>query len=109
MTVIELDADAPIDVDLVGPVIRAGRLADSVIDAVAEDNPDSDVLVMDRDDYVRIHTRGTCRLTQASLQKWLGEPMQLAALEIEMPSFKGRMRTRTDEYLWFLSTSDSRA
>jgi hypothetical protein len=107
MTVIELETDAAIDADLVGPVIRSGRLAESVIDAVAEDNPDTDVLVMDRDDYVRIHTRGTCRLTRQSLEKALGEPINLAALEIEMPSFKGRLRTRTDEYLWFLSTSDS--
>jgi len=109
MSVIELDPDAAVDADFVGPVIRAGRLAESVIDAVAEDNPDRDVLVMDRDDYVRIHTRGLCRLTQASLEKALGEPMQLAALEIEMPSFKGRLRTRTDEYIWFLSTSESQA
>lgn len=109
MTVIELDSDATLGVDFVGPVIRSGRLAESVIDAVAADNPDRDVMVMDRDDYIRIHTRGTCRLTRASLVEALGEPITLEDLEIEMPSFKGRLRTRTDEFVWFLSTSDSQA
>jgi toluene monooxygenase system protein D len=101
MAVLEIDDAESVSPDLVGPVVRAGALAEAVIDAVAEDNPDRDVLVVDRDDYVRIHTARECRLTRASLEKHLGQPYQLAALEIEMPSFKGRLRTRTDEYVWF--------
>lgn len=104
MTVLEMDSDAETAQDLVGPVIRAGDLAEAVIDAVAADNPGRDVLVLDRDDYVRIHTTGQCRLTLASLERSLGHPYQLAALEIDMPSFKGRLKTRTDEYLWFYVT-----
>jgi MmoB/DmpM family. len=105
MAVLEIDDPAAISHDLVGPVVRSGALAEAIIDAVAEDNPARDVLVLDRDDYVRIHTARECRLTQASLEKHLGRPYQLAALEIEMPSFKGRLRTRTDEYVWFYTTS----
>jgi toluene monooxygenase system protein D len=89
------------DHDLVGPILRVGNLADAVIDAVAEDNPDSDVWVLDRDDYVRIHTQHHCRLTRASLERALGQLFDLAALEIDMPAFKGRMKNRTDAYEWF--------
>lgn len=100
MAVVEIaDLDA-VDARAVGPVVRSGPLADAVIDAVADDNPDSDVLVVDRGDYVRIHTARTCRLTRESLQRHLGRPFELAALEIEMPAFKGRLRTRVDEYVW---------
>jgi MmoB/DmpM family protein len=107
MAVLEMDpADEPVD-DLVGPVLRAGHLAEAVIEAVEADNPDRDVLVLDRDDYVRIHTVGECRLTLASLQAALGGPYQLAALEIDMPSFKGRLRTRTDEYVWSYQQSST--
>ena len=63
--------------------------AEAIIDAVADDNPGRDVLVLDRDDYVRIHTAQTCRLTRASLERHLGQPVQLATLEIDMPAFKG--------------------
>ena len=101
MAVILMDADPESAHDLVGPVIRAGNLAEAVIEAVETDNPGRDVLVLDRDDYVRIHTSGRCRLTQASLERCLGQPYQLAALEIDMPSFKGRLSTRIDEYVWF--------
>jgi hypothetical protein len=101
MAVILMDADIESAQDLVGPVIRAGNLAEAIIEAVETDNPGSDVLVLDRDDYVRIHTSGRCRLTQASLERCLGQPYQLAALEIDMPAFKGRLSTRIDEYVWF--------
>ncbi|WP_083473159.1 MmoB/DmpM family protein [Frankia sp. R43] len=101
MAILEMTPDAEASPDLVGPVIRAGNLAEAVIEAVALDNPGSDVLVLDRDDYVRVHTLGTCRLTQASLQACLGQPCRLAELEIDMPSFRGRLKTHDDEYLWF--------
>jgi hypothetical protein len=104
MAVLEIDDTEALGRDLVGPVLRSGTLADAVIDAVAEDNPGRDVLVVDRDDYVRIHIARECRLTRASLEKHLGQPCQLATLEIDMPSFKGRLRTRTDEYVWFYTT-----
>lgn len=109
MPVIEIDSDAALGPDLVGPVVRAGPLAEAVIDAVEADNPGRDVLVLDRDDYLRIHTAHECRLTQASLARFLGRPYQLATLEIDMPSFKGRLRTRTDEYVWFYDRQGGRA
>lgn len=104
MAVIEMDeGTVESENSLVGPIIRAGDLAEAVIDAIEADNPESDVWVLDRDDYVRIHTLQRCRLSQESLQRAYGQPIQLAALEIDMPAFKGRMSTRTNEYTWFYS------
>jgi len=107
MAVIEMDISLETTPDLVGPIIRAGNLAEAVIEAIEADNPDRDVLVLDRDDYVRIHTSRQCRLTRASLERSLGQPFPLAALEIDMPSFKGRLSTRTDEYIWFYATQSA--
>lgn len=89
------------DEDLVGPVIRAGDLAEAVIDAVTEDNPDKQVHIFERGDYVRIHTERDCRLTRASIERSLGRGFNLALLEADMPSFKGRMVSSTDEMRWF--------
>ena len=105
MPVVELDESYDAQ-NLVGPVIRAGTLAEAVIDAVEEDNPGQDVMVLDREDYVRIHTNGRCRLTLASMQKALGRGFQLSALEIDMPAFKGRLKTQVDEYVWFYEHTD---
>ena len=87
--------------NMVGPVMRSGSLADAVIDAVTDDNPEQDVHVFDRGDYVRIHTERNCRLTKASIEKHLGRSFELALLEAEMPSFKGRMESSTGEMRWF--------
>jgi hypothetical protein len=95
--------DAPA-YDAVGPVMRSGDIAEAVIDAVADDNPQRDVYVTDRGDYVHIHTLKDCRLTRASLERNLGRSYDLALLEIEMPSFAGRMHTSDHEYRWYFKT-----
>ena len=88
--------------DDVGPVLRAGELADAVLAAVEDDNPGKDVRVVDRGDYIRISIEGQCRVTRASIERHLGRAFNLAALEAEMPSFSGRLRTRQDEFVWYL-------
>lgn len=93
-----------IEYDAVGPVMRSGDIADAVIDAVADDNPQRDVYITDRGDYVHIHTLMDCRLTRASLERNLGRSYDLALLEIEMPSFAGRMQTSDHEYRWYYKT-----
>jgi toluene monooxygenase system protein D len=86
----------------VGPVIRAGEVASAVIAAIEDDNPEQEVAVVDRGDYVRIHVDRRCRLTRSSLERHLGRPFDLSLLEIEMPSFVGRLETRHDAYVWYL-------
>ena len=93
-----------VEYDAVGPILRAGEIAEAVIDAVEEDNPDRDVHVTDRGDYLHIHTLKNCRLTRASLERHLGRAYDLARLEIEMPSFAGRMQTSDSEYRWYYKT-----
>jgi toluene monooxygenase system protein D len=94
------DVDAIGD-DMVGPVIRAGTLADAVASAADDDNPGQSVHVFERGDYVRIHADRNLRLTRASIENHLGRKFSLASLEADMPSFKGRMETGVDEIRWF--------
>ena len=91
--------------NLVGPVLRVGDLAESVARAIAEDNPGRRMSIVDRGDYVRIHTEQKCRLTRKTLERQLGHPYDLRLLEVEMPSFSGRLETRADEYFWYYRNS----
>jgi toluene monooxygenase system protein D len=95
------DEFTTMDDNLVGPVVRSGDLADAVIDAAIEDNPDREVLVFEREDYVRIHAERNCVVTRASIEKHLGRAFNMAMLEIEMPSFKGRMQSSTEQMRWY--------
>lgn len=102
MSVLEVDTFSDVDEHvLVGPIMRSGPLAEAMIDAISEDNPDSDVFVLDRDDYIRIHTVQECRLTRDTLIKHLGHDLNLAQVEVQMPSFKGRLETRTTHIRWY--------
>jgi toluene monooxygenase system protein D len=87
--------------EAVGPIIRAGEIAEAAIDAIAEDNPGKTVFVIDRGDYIRIHTDHNCTLRRETMIKHLGREYELCRLEIEMPSFAGRIRTSVTEYNWY--------
>ncbi|HEY0801524.1 MAG TPA: MmoB/DmpM family protein [Steroidobacteraceae bacterium] len=90
--------------NFVGPVIRSGDFADAVARSIEDDNPGKEVRIVDRGDYVRIHTAQFCRLTRSALERYLGHPYELRMLETEMPAFSGRLRTRDDEFVWFYET-----
>jgi toluene monooxygenase system protein D len=91
--------------EAVGPIIRAGEIAEAAIDAIAEDNPGKTVFVVDRGDYIRIHTDHNCVLRRETMIKHLGREYELCRLEIEMPSFAGRIRTSVSEYSWYHGAS----
>jgi hypothetical protein len=97
-TILEVDT---LPADAVGPILRSGEIAEAVIGAIAEDNPEKSVYVMDRGDYLRVHTQGHCRLSKLSMEKHLGRDYELAMLEVEMPSFSGRIKSRWNEYVWY--------
>jgi toluene monooxygenase system protein D len=89
----------------VGPVLRVGDLSEAVARAIVEDNPGKRINILDRGDYVRIHTEQKCRLTRRTLERQLGHSYELRLLEIDMPSFSGRLETQADEYVWYYRNS----
>lgn len=93
----------------VGPVLRMSDEVDDIIDAIREDNPDSDVEVIDRGSYVRVQAEDRLRITEATLQAHLGSGFYLRSLEGMLSSFAGRIKTSSDEIVWeFAATRDRR-
>jgi toluene monooxygenase system protein D len=93
----------------VGPVLRGmdEEIIEALLVAIAEDNPDDELLYEDRGGYVRIHTPRRCRVTRKSLEAALGRPFRLAELEPSLSAFAGRMRSEGDEALeWYLERED---
>jgi toluene monooxygenase system protein D len=88
--------------DAVGPILRMCDTVELVIQAIMEDNPDQEIEVVDKGSYVRVHARGSLRVTLASLQRRLGATFQMRQFEAMLSSFAGRIATSTDEISWRL-------
>lgn len=84
----------------VGPVLRMGDEVELVVAAIEDDNPDADIEVVDRGSYVRIQAPNRLRVTQESLQRYLGPAFEIGRLETMMAAFSGRIETTSDEIIW---------
>ena len=84
----------------VGPVLRAGEVAEAAVEAVKQDNPGKEVRVEDRVAYVRIEVENECLLTRKSMAEALGRPFEMRELEINLSSFSGQIEV-TPEYTRF--------
>lgn len=80
----------------VGPVLRAGEVADAVVEALEEDNPGKTFVIEDRVAYVRAETEGECIVRADTVARLLGRPFRIAELEVNLSSFSGRIETTDD-------------
>jgi toluene monooxygenase system protein D len=84
----------------VGPVLRAGEVADAVVEALQEDNPDKEFVIENRIAYVRVETEGECIIRQKTLSEMLGRSIAMPEVEVNLTSFAGRIET-TDTHMRF--------
>lgn len=84
----------------VGPVLRHGDEIDQIIAALEDDNPDTEIEVIDRGAYVRVQAEDRLLLTEATLQEYLGSGYRIRSLEVVLSSFAGRVRTGSDHIIW---------
>jgi toluene monooxygenase system protein D len=84
----------------VGPILRMSEDIDAVVVAIREDNPDTDVEVVDRGAYVRVHATGKLVVTEATLRKHLAPDFEIRSLQGMLSSFAGRIHTFSDRVEW---------
>jgi toluene monooxygenase system protein D len=84
----------------VGPILRMGDDIEEVIAAIEDDNPDTEVEVIDRGSYVRVQGEGRLVLTEQALQRYLGKDYVIRSIQTMMPSFAGRIITSSDSITW---------
>jgi toluene monooxygenase system protein D len=84
----------------VGPVLRMGEEVEQIVAAIEDDNPDTEIEVIDRGSYVRVQGEGRIVLTEATLQSYLGADYRIRSLENLMASFSGRAITASDSITW---------
>jgi MmoB/DmpM family len=83
----------------VGPVLRAGGVARTIVAVLAQAYPDA--VVVDRGAYVRVLVTPPCILKRAAIEERTGEPFRFPQdLEAVMVSFRGRLHFSDVEATW---------
>lgn len=80
----------------VGPVMRAGELAEAVAEAAREDNPGKTIRVDDKRAYLRIDTDDEMIIRRTTIEQMLGRSFSMPELEVSLCSFAGRIQTNPD-------------
>ena len=84
----------------VGPVLRMGDEVEMIIAAIEDDNPGTDIEVIDRGAYVRVHGEDQITVTQDTLRRYLGSDYEIRSFGGIMSAFNGKVVTTSDAITW---------
>ena len=90
------DPDKALENNKVGPVIRAGDIAEAVAEAAEIDNPGKEILVDDKLAYFRVETDDELVLKRETIEECLGRPFRMQELEVNLSSFAGNIEMDSD-------------
>jgi len=85
----------------VGPVMRAGEVAEAVAEAAEIDNPDKKIKVDDKIAYIRISADGEMILKRQSIEECLGRPFLMQELEVNLSSFSGQIDATSEQVRFY--------
>ena len=84
----------------VGPVLRMGDEVEQIIAAIEDDNPDTDIEVIDRGAYVRVQGEDQITVTEETLRRYLGADYEIRSFGTIMSAFSGKVITTSDAITW---------
>ena len=84
----------------VGPVLRMGDEVEQIIAAIEDDNPDTDIEVIDRGAYVRVQGEDQITVTQETLRRYLGADYEIRSFGGIMSAFSGKVINTSDAITW---------
>ncbi len=87
--------------NMVGPCVRCGDIADAVVEAARDDNPDREVIVEDHSAYLRLKVEGELILRRATIEDYLGRPFQMWELQPELAAIAGLFEMTDDQIRFY--------
>ena len=87
----------------VGPVMRAGDVAQAVVEAAEIDNPGKEIEVEDKLAYLRISTDDEMIITKETMEECLGRSFEMRDLEINLSSFAGLIDADSDRFRFYFN------
>jgi toluene monooxygenase system protein D len=77
-----------------------GDEVERIIAAIEEDNPGTNIEIIDRGAYVRVQGEDEITVTQETLRKYLGTDYEIRSFERVMSAFSGRVFNSSDAITW---------
>lgn len=99
----------PDELDMAGPLLRGGEIANSAIEAIKMDNPDKRLKIVDHGSYVRVEAQGGLVIRRATMERILGRPFKMQELEVNLTGFSGKIETDENQMRWFFKRKISGA
>jgi toluene monooxygenase system protein D len=84
----------------VGPVLRMGDEVEQVIAAIEDDNPDTEIEVIDRGAYIRVQGEDEITVTEQTLRRYLGADYEIRSFGGMMSAFSGLVINTSDAITW---------
>jgi len=84
-----------------GPLLRSGDTTEAIIEALAEDNPDTELVVRDHAGYIRVEGDEGLILRRATAERALGRPFRMQEIEILMAGYSGKIELTEDHARWY--------
>jgi toluene monooxygenase system protein D len=89
--------------NIVGPVLTKDEFSYGVIEAIAVDNPNTFIGVIDRGSYIRVVGDRELILKKATLEEIIGREVRFPGeVEIRMSAFAGKIIVRGEYIKWYL-------
>jgi toluene monooxygenase system protein D len=89
---------------MAGPVLRSGEMALAAMDAIKEDNPDKEIVVVDHGAYLRIEAEGGLLLTRETMEACIGRPFAMQEIEGALIGFSGQIDQTADAMRWYFNS-----
>jgi toluene monooxygenase system protein D len=89
---------------MAGPLLRNNEMAEAIIEAIQEDNPDKPMTVADHTGYIRVECADGLVLRRATVESILGRPFRMQELELIMPGFSGQIETTSEFVRWYFKS-----
>ena len=84
----------------VGPVLRMGDEVEQVIAAIEDDNPDTEIEIIDRGAYIRVQGEDEITVTEQTLRRYLGADYEIRSFGGMMSAFSGLVINTSDAITW---------
>src|ERR1700750_2381733 len=83
-----------------GAELRRGDEVELIIAAIEDDNPGTDIEVIDRGAYVRVQGEDQITVTEETLRRYLGADYEIRSFGGIMSAFSGRVINTSDAITW---------